>query len=99
MNRSARTDSLLDPGGTRLATVPLTLTTFHSHLSYTSHTPLTRGVYSTLTLTRWNAGACDECLCEDCVYHGQGHNCCRVDANATNVPNNVDDIGFLREVG
>ena len=42
---------------------------------------------------------CDECVCEDCVYHGQGHNCCRVDANATNVPNNVDDIGFLREVG
>jgi len=43
---------------------------------------------------------CDECVCEDCVYHGQGHNCCRVDANATNVPsNNADDIGFLREVG
>ena len=42
---------------------------------------------------------CDECVCEDCVYHGQGHNCCRVDANATNVPNNVDDVGFLREVG
>ena len=42
---------------------------------------------------------CDECDCEDCVYHGQGHNCCRVDANATNVPNNVDDVGFLREVG
>ena len=42
---------------------------------------------------------CDECVCEDCVYHEQGNNCCRVDANATNVPNNVDDVGFLREVG
>ena len=96
MNLSARTDSLLDPGGSRLAPAPnprLTLTTFHSHLS--------PGEYynSTLTLTRWNAGMCDECVCEDCVYHGQGNNCCRVDANATNVPNNVDDVGFLREVG
>ena len=42
---------------------------------------------------------CDECVCEDCVYHGQGNNCCRVDANATNVPNDADDVGFLREVG
>tara|TARA_B100000795_G_C22515103_1_gene329158 strand:+ start:455 stop:589 length:135 start_codon:yes stop_codon:yes gene_type:complete len=43
---------------------------------------------------------CDECVCENCVYHGQGNNCCRVDANATDVPSNdVDDVGFLREVG
>ena len=48
---------------------------------------------------RWNAGMCDECLCENCVYKGQGNFCCRVDANATDVPNNnADDVGFLREV-
>ena len=48
---------------------------------------------------RWNAGTCDECLCENCVYKGQGNFCCRVDANATDVPsNNADDVGFLREV-
>ena len=48
---------------------------------------------------RWNVGACDECLCENCVYKGQGNFCCRVDANATDVPsNNADDVGFLREV-
>ena len=48
---------------------------------------------------RWNAGTCDECLCENCVYQGQGNTCCRVDANATDVPsNNADDVGFLREV-
>ena len=46
---------------------------------------------------RWNAGTCDECLCENCVYKGQGNFCCRVDANATDVPsNNADDVGFLR---
>ena len=45
---------------------------------------------------RWNAGTCDECLCENCVYQGL---CCRVDANATDVPsNNADDVAFLREV-
>ena len=92
MNRSARTDSLLDPGGTRLAPVPLPSQRFTRTFSPGEY-------YSTLTLTRWNAGMCDECVCEDCVYHGQGNNCCRVDANATNVPNNVDDVGFLREVG
>ena len=45
---------------------------------------------------RWNAGGCDECLCENCVFKGQGNTCCLVDANATNVPNDVDDVGFLR---
>ena len=95
MNLSTRTDSLLDPGGTRLApalTEPSQRFTRTSHVSPGEY-------YSTLTLTRWNAGICDECVSEDCVYHGQGNNCCRVDANATNVPNNVDDVGFLREVG
>ena len=26
---------------------------------------------------RWNAGVCDECLCKNCVYVGQGDTCCR----------------------
>ena len=49
---------------------------------------------------RWNAGMCDECLCENCVYVGQSATaCCRVDADAADVPsNNADDVGFLREV-
>ena len=49
---------------------------------------------------RWNAGMCDECLCENCVYVSQSATvCCRVDASAADVPsNNADDVGFLREV-
>ena len=48
------------------------------------------------TGVRWNAGGCDECLCENCVYKGQGNFCCEVNADATNVPNDADDVGFLR---